>query len=87
MDPVLLEPFVRGIGEDRRCSSTSRRMLVPAGDVIAAGAALAHLDLALRILRLHSPSMASLFARYLMIDERPSQAALVISDYWRTPTC
>ena len=62
-------------------------MPVPAGKVIAAGAARAHLDLALWILRLHSPSMARLVARYLMIDERPSQAALVISDYWRTPTC
>jgi transcriptional regulator GlxA family with amidase domain len=57
------------------------RMLVPAGKVITAGAALAHLDLALWILRQHSPSMASLVARYLMIDERPSQAAYVISDH------
>jgi transcriptional regulator GlxA family with amidase domain len=57
------------------------RMLVPAGEVITAGAALAHLDLALWLLRQHSPSMAGVVARYLMIDARPSQAAYVISDH------
>lgn len=57
------------------------RVLVPAGKVVTAGAALAHLDLALWILRQHSPSMASLVARYLMLDERHSQAAYVISDH------
>jgi transcriptional regulator GlxA family with amidase domain len=57
------------------------RMLVPAGEVITAGAALAHLDLALWLLRQHSPSVANLVARYLMLDERPSQAAYVISDH------
>jgi transcriptional regulator GlxA family with amidase domain len=56
------------------------RMLVPAGEVVTAGA-LAHLDLALWILRQHSPSTANLVARYLMLDERPSQAAYVISDH------
>jgi len=54
---------------------------VPAGEVITAGAALAHLDLALWLLRQHSPSMAGVVARYLMIDARPSQAAYVISDH------
>jgi transcriptional regulator GlxA family with amidase domain len=57
------------------------RMLVPAGEVVTAGAALAHLDLALWLLRQHSPSGANLVARYLMLDERPSQAAYVISDH------
>jgi transcriptional regulator GlxA family with amidase domain len=57
------------------------RMLVPAGRVITAGAALAHLDLALWLLRQHSPAAANVVARYLMIDARPSQAAYVITDH------
>ena len=57
------------------------RMLVPAGDVITAGAALAHLDLGLWLLRQHSPALANLVASYLMLDARPSQAAYVITDH------
>ena len=57
------------------------RMLVPAGKVVTAGAALAHLDLALWLLRQHSPAAASVVARYLMIDARPSQAPYVIPDH------
>jgi transcriptional regulator GlxA family with amidase domain len=57
------------------------RMLVPAGKVVTAGAALAHLDLALWLLRQHSPAAAGVVARYLMIDSRPSQAAYVINDH------
>lgn len=57
------------------------RMLVAAGGIVTAGAALAHLDLALWLLRQLSPATASLVARYLMIDERPSQAAYVIADH------
>jgi transcriptional regulator GlxA family with amidase domain len=57
------------------------RMLVPEGRVVTAGAALAHLDLALWLLRQHSPAMASLVARYLVIDARPSQATYVIADH------
>src|SRR5262252_8710971 len=57
------------------------RMLVPAGKVVTAGAALAHLDLALWLLRQHSPAAASLVARYLVIDARPSQSSYVIADH------
>jgi transcriptional regulator GlxA family with amidase domain len=57
------------------------RMVVPSGRVVTAGAALAHLDLALWLLRQHSPAAASIVARYLMIDARPSQAAYVIADH------
>ncbi len=57
------------------------RMLVPAGEVITAGAALAHLDLGLWLLRQHSPALANIAASYLMIDARPSQAAYVITDH------
>jgi len=57
------------------------RMLVPAGRLVTAGAAMAHLDLALWLLRQHSPAAASLVAKYLVIDPHPSQAAYVIADH------
>lgn len=57
------------------------RMLVPAGQVVTAGAAMAHLDLALWLLRQHSPAAANLVAKYLVIDPHPSQAAYVIADH------
>ena len=50
-------------------------MLVTERDVMTAGAALAHLDLALAVVRERSPSLASLVARHLLVDDRPSQAA------------
>lgn len=74
-----LAPFFRQLHPQVQLDES--RMLVPAGNVVTAGAALAHLDLALWILRQHSPSVASLVARYLMMDERPSQAVYVISDH------
>lgn len=57
------------------------RMLVPAAGVVTAGAALAHFDLALWLLRQRSPAAAGVVARYLMIDARPSQAVYVITDH------
>jgi len=57
------------------------RMLAPEGRVVTAGAALAHLDLALWLLRQHSPAAASVVARYLVIDSRPSQSSYVIADH------
>jgi len=74
-----LAPFFRRLYPQVQLDES--RMLVPAGNVVTAGAALAHLDLALWILRQHSPSMAGLVAHYLMMDERPSQAVYVISDH------
>jgi transcriptional regulator GlxA family with amidase domain len=74
-----LAPFFRERHPQVELDET--RMLLPDGDVVTAGAALAHLDLALWILRRHSPAMAGLVARYLVVDERPSQAAYVISDH------
>jgi transcriptional regulator GlxA family with amidase domain len=52
-------------------------MLVADRGVLTAGAALAHIDLALAIIRERSPELASLVARYLLIDNRPSQAPFV----------
>lgn len=56
-------------------------MIVQSAPFITAGAALAHLDLALWLVRRQSPTLAALVARYLMIDQRPSQAAFAISDH------
>ncbi|MBQ5946390.1 GlxA family transcriptional regulator [Massilia sp. ST3] len=58
-----------------------RRMVVPSGPFVTAGAALGHLDLALWLIRQSSPELASLVARYLIVDARPSQSAYVISDH------
>jgi len=74
-----LAPFFRQLHPHVHLDES--RMLVPDDNVVTAGAALAHLDLALWILRRHSPSMAGLVAHYLMMDERPSQAVYVISDH------
>jgi transcriptional regulator GlxA family with amidase domain len=52
-------------------------MLVADGSVLTAGAALAHLDLALAVIRERSPDLASLVARYLLLDDRASQAPFV----------
>jgi transcriptional regulator GlxA family with amidase domain len=56
-------------------------MLVETRGVATAGAALAHLDLALAIVRRASPSLARLAARYLTFERRPSQAAYGIPDH------
>jgi transcriptional regulator GlxA family with amidase domain len=57
------------------------RMIVNSGDVVTAGAALAHFDLALFLIRQSSPAVASLTARYLITDPRSSQANYVIPDH------
>jgi transcriptional regulator GlxA family with amidase domain len=57
------------------------RMLVGSPQFVTAGAALAHLDLALWVVRRRSPALAETTARYLVVDPRPSQAAFVMSDH------
>lgn len=57
------------------------RMLVRSGDIVTAGAALSHVDLALWLVRQTSPELAALVARYLIIDSRPSQSAYVVTDH------
>jgi transcriptional regulator GlxA family with amidase domain len=57
------------------------RMLVKSGHVVTAGAALSHMDLALWLVRQTSPDLASLVARYLIVDSRPAQSAYAIADH------
>jgi transcriptional regulator GlxA family with amidase domain len=57
------------------------RMIVEAGRIATAGAALAHLDLALWLVRRKSPSLAATTARYLIFDQRTTQASYAILDH------
>ncbi len=64
-----------------RVSLDESRMLVNSAGFTTAGAALAHLDLALGIVRSYSPTLAALAARYLLVEARGSQAEFVIPDH------
>jgi transcriptional regulator GlxA family with amidase domain len=54
------------------------RMVIASNGVTTAGAGVAHVDLALAIIRESSPALADLAAHYLVVDERPSQSAYTI---------
>lgn len=56
-------------------------MIVKSGNYVTAGAALSHIDLALWLVRGVSPKLASLTAKYLIVDTRPSQSAYVLTDH------
>jgi transcriptional regulator GlxA family with amidase domain len=56
-------------------------MVVKSGKVVTAGAALGHMDLALWLIRTVSPELASLTARYLIVESRPSQTAYALTDH------
>lgn len=61
------------------------RMVVRAGEVFTAGSALAHADLLLALLtHLHGATLAHLVARYLVLDERPSQARYMVLEHLRS---
>lgn len=53
-------------------------MVVIDDRIVTAGAALAHVDLALAVIRERSPDLAATVARYLLLEERPSQGPFVI---------
>jgi len=57
------------------------RMVVASDRVVTAGSAMGHLDLALWLLRQASPELATLVARFMLIDKRSSQAEYIIPDY------
>ncbi|MFI5780525.1 GlxA family transcriptional regulator [Nocardia sp. NPDC051570] len=54
------------------------RMVVTSDGIVTAGAAFGHVDLALAVVRTSSPALADQVARYLVIDDRPSQSAYTI---------
>jgi len=56
-------------------------MIVKSGHFLTAGAALSHMDLALWLVRSVSPHLASLTAKYLIVDSRPSQSAYALTDH------
>jgi transcriptional regulator GlxA family with amidase domain len=56
-------------------------MIVKSGRFVTAGAALSHMDLALWLVRGTSPQLASLTAKYLIVDSRPSQSAYALTDH------
>lgn len=56
-------------------------MIVKSGMCVTAGAALSHIDLALWLIRGVSPSLASLTAKYLIVDSRPTQSAYALTDH------
>ncbi|MGD0674353.1 MAG: helix-turn-helix domain-containing protein [Polyangiaceae bacterium] len=74
LSPVFRERFPRIALDDSR-------MIVESARVVTAGAALAHVDLALWLVRQRSPSLAQMTARYLVADTRPSQSAYVMPDH------
>lgn len=64
-----------------RIALDESRMLVNSAGFTTAGAAMAHLDLALSVVRGRSPALAALAARYLLVEARGSQAEFVIPDH------
>jgi transcriptional regulator GlxA family with amidase domain len=54
------------------------RIIVHSNRVVTAGAALSHLDMALSLIKLASPELASLTAKYLVVDTRSSQSIYAI---------
>jgi transcriptional regulator GlxA family with amidase domain len=56
-------------------------MVVADAGVVTAGAAFAHIDLALALVRRVSPGLAEHVARLLVIDERAAQGAYLVTDH------
>ena len=74
LSPVFRERFPK-------VTLDESKMIVQSSKVVTAGAALAHVDLALWLVRQKSPSLAHSTARYLVFDSRPSQASYTMPDH------
>ena len=57
------------------------RMIVKSERVVTSGAALGPVDLALWLVRQQSPELATLTARYLIVDPRPTQVAYALTEH------
>ncbi|MDB4931777.1 MAG: Transcriptional regulator, AraC family [Myxococcaceae bacterium] len=78
----LERSFARRFPRVRLCAD---RMVVDSGGIITAGAALAHADLMLAVVaRTVGPTIAHLVGRYLLLDERVSQARYMVAGHART---
>ncbi|WP_394850729.1 helix-turn-helix domain-containing protein [Pendulispora brunnea] len=53
------------------------QMVIADRGALTAGAALAHVDLALTVIRERSPNLADLVARHLLVEDRASQAPFI----------
>jgi transcriptional regulator GlxA family with amidase domain len=74
LSPVFRERFPK-------VTLDESRMIVESSRVVTAGAAMAHVDLALWLVRRRSPSLAQATARYLVFDARPTQAVYAMPDH------
>ena len=57
------------------------QMIIHSTQFLTAGAALSHLDMALWLIRHTSPELATMTAKYLIADTRPSQAVYAIPNH------
>lgn len=73
LGPYFRERFPRVILEDSK-------IVVPARGCVTAGAALSHVDLALWLIRRHSPTLARTTANFLTHEDRASQTSFVMHE-------